>query len=122
MNAETLDAHMARLDDETLRKQVLWLQHWRDDANRRIRTLERRVACSFLGIDGCSMSAGAVHKAFKRKALELHPDKGGDAERFLLLQEMKDQLLEACEEEDKSEKKEKEEDEEEKELEKKRKR
>merc|ERR1719265_1949236 len=77
MNGETLDAHMARLDDETLRKQVLWLQHWRDDANRRIRTLERRVACSFLGIDGCSMSAAAVRKAFKRKALQLHPDKGG---------------------------------------------
>jgi len=28
-----------------------------------------------------------IKKAFKRRALELHPDKGGDADRFRLLQE-----------------------------------
>ena len=28
-----------------------------------------------------------IKKAFKRRALELHPDKGGDADRFRLLQD-----------------------------------
>merc|ERR1712060_1032135 len=57
------------------------------------KTLERRAAWAFLGIPAGSASQAAVKKAFKKKALELHPDKGGDAERFQLLQEMKELLI-----------------------------
>merc|ERR1712050_139939 len=62
-------------------------------ANGRLKTLEKRAAWSFLGMPPGEASQAAVKKAFKKKALELHPDKGGDAERFQLLQEMKELLI-----------------------------
>merc|ERR1712060_366873 len=51
------------------------------------------AAWAFLGIPAGSVNPSNLKKAFKKKALELHPDKGGDAERFQLLQEMKDLLI-----------------------------
>merc|ERR1719161_2480768 len=94
-----MDQHLKELDDEALRKEVLELQDWRNKSSDRMKVLERRVACSFLGLNSEGKTAEEIRKAFKRKALELHPDKGGDADRFLLLQEMKDLLVENCEEE-----------------------
>lgn len=53
----------------------------------RLKTLEKRAAWAFLGVAGEGhVSQVEIKKAFKRRALELHPDKGGDAERFRLLQ------------------------------------
>merc|ERR1712048_1480562 len=81
------------MSNEDLQEEVNALQDWRAKANGRLKTLEQRAAWSFLGIRAGSASQAAIKKAFKRKALELHPDKGGDAERFQLLQEMKDLLI-----------------------------
>eukprot|EP00913_Durusdinium_trenchii_P024369 g22878.t1 len=63
----------------------------------RLKTLEKRAAWAFLGVAGEGVASQArIKKAFKRRALELHPDKGGDADRFRLLQdgEMRDLLVE----------------------------
>lgn len=82
------------LTDEELQDEVSGLQDWRAKANARLKTLEKRAAWAFLGMKAGSADQVSLKKAFKRKALELHPDKGGDAERFQLLQEMKDLLIE----------------------------
>lgn len=81
------------MSDEELRDEVDALQQWFPRAKNRMKVLERRAAWSFLGITGDTATPAEVRKAFKKKALELHPDKGGDAERFQLLQEMKDVLI-----------------------------
>merc|ERR1719193_1851262 len=81
------------MGNEDLREEVMAFQEWRARANGRLKTLEKRAAWAFLGIPVGSASQAAIKKAFKKRALELHPDKGGDAERFQLLQEMKDLLV-----------------------------
>jgi len=88
-----LDKRLRAMTDEELRGEVNALQDWREKANGRLKTLEKRAAWSFLGMPPGSASQSAIKKAFKKKALELHPDKGGDAGRFQLLQEMKELLI-----------------------------
>ena len=90
-----LEKRMQRMSDEDLQEEVHALQDWREKATGRLKTLERRAAWSFLGVAGeGTASQEDIKKAFKKRALELHPDKGGDAERFRLLQEMRDLLVE----------------------------
>merc|ERR1712039_229408 len=89
-----LEKRLKSLGNEDLQDEVIALQDWRTKANGRLKTLEKRAAWSFLGIPAGSANQAAVKRAFKKKALELHPDKGGDAERFQLLQEMKELLIE----------------------------
>ncbi|CAL1139639.1 unnamed protein product [Cladocopium goreaui] len=74
--------------DDFFGKEVLALQDWREKATGRLKTLEKRAAWTFLGVAGEGVASQAeIKKAFKRRALELHPDKGGDVDRFRLLQE-----------------------------------
>jgi len=88
-----LDRRLKVLSNEELHDEVVSLQDWREKANGRLKTLEKRAAWAFLGMPAGSASQSAIKRAFKKKALELHPDKGGDAERFQLLQEMKELLI-----------------------------
>merc|ERR1712217_520574 len=88
-----LDKRLKEISNEELQDEVMALQDWRVKANGRLKTLERRAAWAFLGIPAGAANQAAVKRAFKKKAFELHPDKGGDAERFQLLQEMKDLLI-----------------------------
>lgn len=90
-----LEAKLQRLSDVDLQDEVSALQDWKLKANGRMKTLEKRAAYAFVGIRPGSTDRAAIKRAFKRRALELHPDKGGDAERFQLLQEMKSLLMEA---------------------------
>ncbi|CAK0840906.1 unnamed protein product [Prorocentrum cordatum] len=88
-----LERRLRDMTGQQLQDEVMALQDWRAKANGRMTTLEKRAAWAFLGIPAGSASQAAVRKAFKRKALELHPDKGGDADRFQLLQQMKELLI-----------------------------
>merc|ERR1712217_1003365 len=88
-----LDKRLKEMSNAQLQEEVLALQDWRTKANGRLKTLEKRAAWAFLGIPAGSVNPSNLKKAFKKKALELHPDKGGDAERFQLLQEMKELLI-----------------------------
>ncbi|CAE8714576.1 unnamed protein product [Polarella glacialis] len=87
-----LSERIGELSDEELMQEVLSLQAWRRQAGSRLQVLERRVAWDMLGIPQTQDQA-AIRKAFKRRALELHPDKGGDAGHFQLLQDMKQVLI-----------------------------
>ncbi|CAJ1381888.1 unnamed protein product [Effrenium voratum] len=90
-----MEQRLRGLGNDELREEVLALQDWREKASGRLKTMERRAAWAFLGVAGEGAASQAeIKKAFKRRALELHPDKGGDAERFRLLQEMRDLLVE----------------------------
>ncbi|CAE7245712.1 PHRF1 [Symbiodinium natans] len=90
-----LERRIQRLSNEDLQEEVHAMQDWREKASGRLKTLERRAAWSFLGVVGEGRASQEdIKKAFKKRALELHPDKGGDAERFRLLQEMRDLLVE----------------------------
>ena len=73
-------------------KEVLSLQDWRKQMMPRLRLLEQSLAWKVLGISETD-DMSAVGKAFKRRALELHPDKGGDEKQFQLLQDMKGLLM-----------------------------
>ena len=73
-------------------QQVLDLQKWREEMQARMQLLEKDLAWKVLGINQTS-DISAIGKAFKRRALELHPDKGGDHEQFQLLQDMKGLLI-----------------------------
>lgn len=81
-----------------------------------VRRLRRRSALAFMGLKP-GASGDDVQQRYKRLALEMHPDKGGDAERFQQLQEMKERLTKSIqEEEDEELKKQAEKEEEEKKL------
>lgn len=73
-------------------KEVLSLQDWRKNMMPRLRLLEQSLAWKVLGISETD-DMSAIGKAFKRRALELHPDKGGDEKQFQLLQDMKGLLM-----------------------------
>lgn len=64
-----------------------------------VRRLRRRSALAFMGLKP-GASGDDVHQRYKRLALEMHPDKGGDAERFQQLQEMKERLTKSIQEEE----------------------
>eukprot|EP00434_Breviolum_minutum_P020860 symbB.v1.2.018401.t1/scaffold1435.1/size118962/6 len=92
---DALEKRLQSLGNDELQEEVLALQDWREKATGRLKTLEKRAAWAFLGVAGEGVASQAeIKKAFKRRALELHPDKGGDADRFRLLQEMRDLLVE----------------------------
>merc|ERR1719214_40512 len=90
MNQANIDV----LDDE-----VTKIQKWRDKANTNIKTLQKRSALAFLGLSP-DATEGEINKMYKKMALELHPDKGGDPEKFQELQEMKERLTELEKDED----------------------
>merc|ERR1712178_566299 len=81
-------------DDEVNR-----IQKWRDKANANLKTLQKRSALAFLGLPP-DAGDGDINKMYKKMAHELHPDKGGDPEKFQELQEMKDRLTELEKDED----------------------
>merc|ERR1711974_540415 len=55
--------------------------------------IQKRSALAFLGLPP-EASEGDISRMYKKMALELHPDKGGDPEKFQELQEMKERLNE----------------------------
>lgn len=79
-------------DREDMAQQVLDLQRWRAQMQGRLRVIEQHLAWRVLGINETS-DPSAIGKAFKRRALELHPDKGGDQQKFQVLQDMKGLLI-----------------------------
>lgn len=64
-----------------------------------VRRLRRRAALAFMGLKP-GASSDDVTQRYKRLALEMHPDKGGDAERFQQLQEMRTRLTKSIQEEE----------------------
>eukprot|EP00439_Symbiodinium_sp_Y106_P075744 s572_g15.t1 len=80
------------LSEGKLAQEVLQWDGWRGQVAARLELIEKQVALSILGL-GQSADSTSITKAFKRRAVELHPDKGGDLEEFQLLQQMKDVLL-----------------------------
>merc|ERR1712113_741111 len=76
---------------EVIDAEVTKIQKWRDSANANLKGLQKRSALAFLGLPPDS-SDNDINKQYKKMALELHPDKGGDPEKFQELQEMKERL------------------------------
>merc|ERR1711920_37707 len=73
--------------------EVTKIQKWRDSVNGNLKCLQKRSALAFLGLPPDSTD-NDINKMYKKMALELHPDKGGDPEKFQELQEMKERLTE----------------------------
>lgn len=86
------EADISDGDRGEMAQQVLELQQWQGELQARLRFLEEHLAWKVLGISQTS-DTSAIGKAFKRRALELHPDKGGDQQKFQLLQDMKGLLI-----------------------------
>lgn len=92
LGEKCLSERLQDVGSEQIEEELVELEEWHRKANGRLRTMKKRAAWAVLGIDWTQDQA-AIRRAFKKKALELHPDKGGDANHFQLLQEMKDVLL-----------------------------
>ncbi|CAK0832634.1 unnamed protein product [Prorocentrum cordatum] len=100
MSTDELDEYMNRCEMETTDDEVSRIQKWRDSVNLHLKSLQKRSALAFLGLPP-SASDADINKMYKKMALELHPDKGGDPEKFQELQEMKERLNEMDEEDKK---------------------
>lgn len=65
--------------------------YWKDD-----NTLTNQVYCSILQIEP-PINKNDLKKAYRKKALKVHPDKnGGDSSEFLKVKDAYDKLLECC--------------------------
>merc|ERR1712050_180401 len=93
MSTSALDEHMDESGTEVVEDEVSKIQKWRDTVNTNMKTLQKRSALAFLGLPP-EANEGDINKMYKKMALELHPDRGGDAEKFKELQEMKERLNE----------------------------
>lgn len=111
MSTNELDEHMETSSMKETDDEVSRIQKWRDSVNANLKSLQKRSALAFLGLPPDS-NMNDINAMYKKMALELHPDKGGDPEKFQELQEMKERLtdLEKDEEDGKDGKKENEED------------
>jgi len=99
MSTDELDDHINSCDMEATDDEVSRLQKWRDSVGAHLKSLQKRSALAFLGLPP-EANETDIHKMYKKLALELHPDKGGDPEKFQELQEMKDRLADAEKDED----------------------
>ena len=104
MSTDELDEYMNKCEMDTTDDEVSKIQKWRDSVNLHLKSLQKRSALAFLGLPP-SASDADINKMYKKMALELHPDKGGDPEKFQELQEMKERLNEMDEEDKKGENK-----------------
>jgi len=101
MSTDCLDDHMNEVGVDVVDDEVNRIQKWRDKANTTMKSFQKRSALAFLGLPP-EASEGDINKMYKKMAFELHPDRGGDEEKFKELQEMKERLNE-LEDEDKKE-------------------
>merc|ERR1719269_88750 len=100
MSTDAIDDYMNEAGVDSIDDEVSKIQKWRDKVNTNMKSLQKRSALAFLGL-APDASEGDVNKMYKKMALELHPDKGGDPEKFQELQEMKERLNELEQDEDK---------------------
>jgi len=103
MSTDALDDYMNQASIDDLDDEVSRMQKWRDKVNTNMKFLQKRSALAFLGL-AVDASDSDVNKMYKKLALELHPDKGGDPEKFQELQEMKERLNEIDKEDDENKK------------------
>eukprot|EP00928_Gymnodinium_smaydae_P078780 TRINITY_DN62857_c0_g1_i1.p1 TRINITY_DN62857_c0_g1~~TRINITY_DN62857_c0_g1_i1.p1 ORF type:complete len:794 (+),score=191.48 TRINITY_DN62857_c0_g1_i1:58-2439(+) len=97
MNTDELDDHVNECGGTVAEEETSRIQKWRDRVNANLRSLQKRSALAFLGLPP-EASEAEVNKTYKKMALELHPDKGGDPEKFQELQEMKERLNDVSDE------------------------
>eukprot|EP00927_Polykrikos_kofoidii_P078263 TRINITY_DN7510_c0_g1_i4.p1 TRINITY_DN7510_c0_g1~~TRINITY_DN7510_c0_g1_i4.p1 ORF type:complete len:709 (-),score=156.83 TRINITY_DN7510_c0_g1_i4:174-2300(-) len=133
MSTNQLDEYMNNSSAAVIEAETTNLRKWRDKANSHMKSLQKRsgfhralrwcvcfgflrsvlgAALAFLGLPP-GASESEIGKMYKKMALELHPDKGGDPEKFQELQDMKERLAETNEEDEKKQTEEEERDEEE---------
>merc|ERR1712113_532144 len=94
MSTDELDDYMNTCEMDATDDEVSRIQKWRDNANANLKGLQKRCALAFLGLPP-DAGEGDINKQYKKMALELHPDKGGDPEKFQELQEMKERLADS---------------------------
>jgi len=111
LSVNQLDEYMNGCEMDQTDDEVNRMQKWRDKANANLKSLQKRSALAFLGLPP-EASETDINKMYKKMALELHPDKGGDPEKFQELQEMKDRLTDLDKDEEDKKKDEDEDDEE----------
>eukprot|EP00930_Biecheleria_cincta_P086345 TRINITY_DN75654_c0_g1_i1.p1 TRINITY_DN75654_c0_g1~~TRINITY_DN75654_c0_g1_i1.p1 ORF type:complete len:604 (+),score=159.61 TRINITY_DN75654_c0_g1_i1:241-1812(+) len=91
MSTDELDDHMESASMEEIDDEVGRIQKWRDSVNTHLKSLQKRSALAFLGLPP-EAGTNEINSMYKKMALELHPDKGGDPDKFQELQEMKERL------------------------------
>lgn len=94
LSPEALETHMRESSSQTLKREVRDIRRWKESVAAALKMLQRRAALSYLGLN-VDASEADINKVYKKLALELHPDKGGDPEKFQTLQTMRERTLDA---------------------------
>merc|ERR1719265_311502 len=79
------------------------IHRWKESASSALKLFKRRAALAFFGV-ATNATEGDISKVYKKLALELHPDKGGDTDKFAALQEMRQRTLESLDKDAEEEK------------------
>jgi len=93
MSSEAVKEHATRCDSAAISAESEHLEQWREGVNGYLTLFQKRTALAFLGLPP-ETDELEIHKKYKKLALELHPDKGGDHAKFKELQQMKARLIE----------------------------
>jgi len=93
MSDGELDIHTKQSRREDLEREIKDMKKWRQHLTACLRLLQKRAALAFLGLTA-EASEGDINKVYKKMALQVHPDKGGDASKFQELQEMRKRIIE----------------------------
>lgn len=94
MTGKEIEEYVQECGYDTTDAEISKIQKWRPGANANVQLLQRRAALAFLGLSPEATEVD-VSKTYKKKALEVHPDKGGDSAKFQELLEKRDQILES---------------------------
>lgn len=92
ITARDLKRHVQKCKLETMNCETSKMHKWRDGVKTRLNILQKRSALGFLGLRQ-GASTNEINRTYKRLALEMHPDKGGDQEDFKKLHTMKARLM-----------------------------
>mmetsp|Transcript_46349 Transcript_46349/g.91888 ORF Transcript_46349/g.91888 Transcript_46349/m.91888 type:complete len:681 (-) Transcript_46349:246-2288(-) len=94
MSGEAVKEHVTSCAMDAISAESEQLELWREGVNGHLTLFQKRAALAFLGLPPETDDELEIHKKYKKLALELHPDKGGDHAKFKELQQMKARLME----------------------------
>jgi hypothetical protein len=99
LDSEALNLHIRQCSQHSLRREVRDIRRWRDSIKGALKLLKKRAALSYLGLAADATEVD-ISRVYRKLALEMHPDKGGDPDQFCTLQEMRQRTLDAYDCED----------------------
>mmetsp|Transcript_18431 Transcript_18431/g.40431 ORF Transcript_18431/g.40431 Transcript_18431/m.40431 type:complete len:491 (-) Transcript_18431:11-1483(-) len=95
---EELCLEVKALTNKEVSRHVKAFMEWYANCKARMQAVECRATLAILDLHAespgdCRRQYMRIMKEFKKKSLSLHPDKGGDAEEFMFLLQLKERMM-----------------------------